>query len=233
MLPVYEKELSNFKKNLDSLESGVNSRESGVSSRNTAAPVSSLPSPDSRLSSPDSWFSLLSKVQGHYKLEKGQPVFPDTTLTIEALAPELQGLNAIQFSRKEQAAAGTTIKFSATRPVKILVGFFVNKPGSAANNASRLPTNDSRLLKEPELETDASANDYGQAETKIANALLLPGLPPINVHSYSFKPGEHILTLGKGICLILGVIDDNLPMHIYDARLNEPGKKDIDWLFDN
>jgi len=166
-------------------------------------------------------------------LEKGHPVSPDTSLTIEALAPELQGLNAIQFSRKEQAAAGTTIKFSATRPVKILVGFFINKPGSAANTPINYQPSTVNFLKEPELETDASANDYGQAETKIANALLLPGLPPVNVHSYSFTPGEHILTLGKGICLILGVIDDSLPMHIYNARLNEPGKKDIDWLFDN
>src|SRR6185369_5592861 len=48
MLPVYEKELSNFKKNLDSLQSADVKRETGVDSPNAAAHVSRLTSADSR-----------------------------------------------------------------------------------------------------------------------------------------------------------------------------------------
>lgn len=214
MLPVYEKELTNFKKNLDSLKKLIVDSSKWIDLH---------PGPHKVLQLNNATVSLLSKAEGYYTLTKGQPVFLDTTVAIEAVAPELQGLNAIQFSRTQQQAEGTVLTFSANKPVKILVGFFaINHQLTTIN-----------YLKEPELETDASANDYGQAETKMAHALLLPGLPPVNVHSYSFAAGGHTLTLGKGICLILGVVDDTDPIHIYDARLNEPGKKDIDWLFDN
>lgn len=230
MVPVYEKELANFQKNLDSLLSGA--------TRPSATGASSQPvreGGNAAMHGPldNATVSITSKTAGSYTLEKGQAVFPDTTMNIEALAPELEGLKALRFSRRVQEEQGTAITFSTTKPIKILVGFFAPKKAFGEANASRLPTPVSRLLKEPELETDASANDYGQAETKIANALLVPGLPPVNVHSYSFKAGEHTLTLGKGICLILGFTGDEAPLRPYDARLNEPGKKDLDWLFDN
>jgi hypothetical protein len=49
------------------------------------------------------------------------------------------------------------------------VGFF--KPTRVAFSK------DTIFLKAPELETNASANDYGQSETKIANALVIKGMP--------------------------------------------------------
>jgi hypothetical protein len=83
------------------------------------------------------------------------------------------------------------------------------------------------------LETDASANDFGQSETKIRNALLISGLPPVNVHSFSFKPGNNVLTLPKGIALVLGFIDDEAPLKPRDAGLVPGGvKKELDWLFE-
>jgi len=33
-------------------------------------------------------------------------------------------------------------------------------------------------------------------------------MPPVNVHTYSFKAGSNTLTLPKGICLVLGFVDD-------------------------
>lgn len=216
MVPVYEKELANFKKNLDSL-SQTGSRASVAAK--TAAPL------------PSAAITWTGDVPDTFMLQKGQSVFSDTTVAIENIAPELQGLKAIRLPRHAQAADGTTLRFSTNKPIKVLIGFFAPQKGFAAD--SRLLTPGSRLLKEPELETDASANDYGQADTKIANALLIPGWPPVNVHSYSFSAGEHTLTLGKGVCLVLGCISDDAPLHSYDARLNEPGKKDLDWLFDN
>jgi hypothetical protein len=240
MVPVYEKELANFKKNLDSLQSGAGSAELGGTGQGSGVDNSG-PGPVRRDSAgvrtskslPDAAVLIKSPADGLYTLEKGQSVFLNTTTFIYNIAPELQGLKALHFSRAVQESQGTTITFSAAQPIKILIGFFAPKQAFAAGNAARLTSHASLLLKEPELETDASANDYGQAETKITNALLIPGWPPVNVHSYSFKAGDHTLVLAKGVCLVLGFIPDDTPLHVYDARLGEPGKKDLDWLFDN
>ena len=87
-------------------------------------------------------------------------------------------------------------------------------------------------MRAPQLENDASANDYGQAEAKIRNAVWIAGMPPLNVHTYSFKAGTHTLKLGKGMCLVLGAVPETEQVRIYDAGLQEAGTRVIDWLFD-
>ena len=83
------------------------------------------------------------------------------------------------------------------------------------------------------METDATANDYGQAESKIRNALIVSGLPSVNIHSFSFKAGTNTLALPTGICLILGFVDDSQEIPVYDAGLISGGvKKELDWLFE-
>lgn len=146
-------------------------------------------------------------------------IFSDRDYSIHAIAPELRGLRGLVMSYDKQAREGTTVTFTTKSPVKLLVGFFNAK--------------DSFILKAPELETNASANNYGQSETKIANAVVVKGLPPVNIHSYSFGAGTHTLKLARGIGLILGAVPDNQPLPLYDAGLTEKGaKKEIDWLFE-
>jgi hypothetical protein len=159
---------------------------------------------------------LITKAAGSYRLDEGAKVFTDTAATISKLAPELKELSGLSFSKEQQQLQGTAINFSCTTPVNVLVGFF---------NA-KLPA----YLKEPELETNAQANDYGQAEIKIANAIIIDGLPPVNIHSYSFPAGTHQLVLGKGACLVLGFTTQSIKP--YDAGLNDPFTKNIDWLFE-
>jgi hypothetical protein len=144
--------------------------------------------------------------------------FSDSGLTIKAVASPLKGLKGLSQSVVEQRRVGTRIEFSCTEPVDLLVGFF-NQKGSA-------------FLPPPQLETDASANDFGQAEPRISNAVIVAGMPSVNVHSWSFKPGKHRLELGKGFCLVLGFAKSSEKTKTYDAGLNEPGKKDLDWLFE-
>ena len=91
--------------------------------------------------------------------------------------------------------------------------------------------NEIEFAKAPELETDASANDYGQGEIKISNAVLTNGLPAVNIHSYYFNAGTHTLNLPKGALLLLGFIDGNQEIKIYNAGLGAYGKE-IDWLFE-
>jgi hypothetical protein len=160
-------------------------------------------------SSPVAWYSIRT----------GSDLFTDTATYIKDYAEELAGLNAVKLSKSQQIAEGTTLKFSNERPVKVLVGYFNSK--------------DRRFLQPPELETDASANDYGQAEIKIRNAMLVSGMPPVNIHTYSFKAGDNTLTLGKGAALVLGFIDDEQQVKVYDAGLVPGGvKKELDWLFE-
>ena len=81
----------------------------------------------------------------------------------------------------------------------------------------------------PRLETDASANQYGQADIKIANAMEIENMPAVNVHQYHFEAGEHMLNLGQGQCLILGFSKAAPDFVTRDAGFME--KSAIDWLF--
>jgi hypothetical protein len=160
---------------------------------------------------------ILSQPNAAYTVASGQLAFADTTLQIKDAAIELQGLKGIKMSRANQISKGTSIQFSTAKPVKLLIGYF-NKLDNA-------------FAKAPELETDASANDYGQGEIKILNAVTIEGMPPVNIHSYSFKAGSHTLNLPKGAMLLLGFIDGNQEIKIYNAGLGAYGKE-IDWLFE-
>jgi hypothetical protein len=204
LLPQYEQELAYFKKNIDSLKAGSNKK--------TVVAIAALQNAKVTINTPG-----LST----YMVDSNATVFSDTTARIKFMAPELKGLKAVQLNMAAQQAQGTSISFTCDQPVKLLVGFFY------------LKEKNTRFSPLPNLETDASANEYGQAETKIANALILPGMPPVNVHSYSFTAGTHTLTLAKGAALVLGFVKEEEPLHKYDAGFTENGKEvNIDWLFE-
>jgi len=152
-----------------------------------------------------------------YVIAKDAPLFADTAIKIKEVAAQLVGLKGVKLAKEKQIKIGTEIKFSTKVPVKLLIGFFNQK--------------DAQYLAPPQLETDASANNYGQSEIKISNALVPYGFPPVNVHAYSFPAGTHTLNLGKGACLVLGFIDDKQELRIFNAGLDGRGK-DIDWLFE-
>ena len=162
--------------------------------------------------------AVTGPINDYFTLDSGARVFTDTSLTIRAFAGPLQGLQAIRQSFVQQRTKGTLISFTNTEPADLLIGFFDQK------GAGYLPA--------PQLETDASANDYGQAEPKISHAIVINGMPAVNIHAWSFRPGAHTLELGKGSCLVLGFVKPLGAMRAYDAALNEPGKKDVDWLFE-
>ncbi|HTM99680.1 MAG TPA: hypothetical protein VL088_13085 [Pedobacter sp.] len=151
------------------------------------------------------------------KLNKSATVFTDTIVKIKEITEKLIGLQSISYSKSAQAKTGTEITFTTKKPVKLLIGYFNEK--------------NPKYLAAPQLETDASANNYGQSEIKISNAIIVEGYPPVNVHAFSFAAGTHTLNLGKGECLVLGFIDDNEELRIFNAGLDGRGR-DIDWLFE-
>jgi hypothetical protein len=204
MLPVFETELNTFKYKIDSLKKNASV---------VGKQVSAFQSADVKLK------------EKTFTIDINASVFTDTSLVLKSFAPELKGLQAVQLSFKQQQRSGTTMNFTTDKPVKILVGFFKTQRAAF--------TTDTIFLKEPELETNASADDYGQAEIKISNAVAIDGMPPVNIHVYNFKAGTHQLNLGKGVCLVLGFVDGQHAIPLYDAMLmSDPKNKNIDWLFE-
>ncbi|HWI90069.1 MAG TPA: hypothetical protein VNT20_02295 [Flavisolibacter sp.] len=187
--------------------------------------IDSLKSPSKNVSSSQKLVlknadvTLITKPEAFYSIETGKELFTDTATYIKDFAEELKQLNGLKLSKSKQIEEGTIIKFSSVKPVKVLVGYF-NSP-------------DRKFLQEPQLETDASANDYGQAEIKIRNGLIISGMPPVNIHTFSFKAGTNTLTLPKGACLILGFVDESQNIPAHDAGLVSGGvRRELDWLFE-
>ncbi len=156
--------------------------------------------------------TLLQPVKGYYTPGTGANMFIGRDYYISSALPALRGLQGLQLSKEQQEATGTTLQFRNERPVKVVVGFFQSK--------------DKTYLQAPDLETDASADDHGQAAVRIAHALQVPGLPPVNVHTYYFAAGSHELRLGKGACLVLGFMDGQQEIAGYDT------KQTAEWLFE-
>jgi hypothetical protein len=207
MLPVFEKELKIFRYKIDSLKNNVGK---------IVANVKSFTNADVRTT---------DSAEAYFTITVGSQIFADINLIVKSFAKELQGLQGVNFGYKQQLTESASFTFVCDKPVKVLVGFF--KPQKAAF------TKDVIYLKEPELETNASADDYGQSEIKISNAIAIEGMPPVNIHTYSFKAGKNILKLEKGVCLILGFVDGDTVVPVYDAGLiNDLRNKNIDWLFE-
>ncbi len=153
-----------------------------------------------------------------YSLTPGQKAYTDNNAVIEEVADELKLLKGIRLSDTEQQSEGTVLKFKNDKPVKVVVGYF--------------NTNSYSALRPPTLETNAAANDRGQADIKIANAMRFNGLYPVNVYTYRYEAGNNELLLGKGRVLILGFIDADTEIPVHDAGISvEKDGVPVDWLF--
>ncbi len=135
-------------------------------------------------------------------------------LTVEALAPELKGMKGFIFDGEKKRSEATTFNFSCTKPVKLLVGYFKG--------------DNKRFAQAPKLEIDASANDYGQAEPLLQNAVAVKNWGVANIHAYHFEAGEHSLTLPRGFLLVAGFTADD----VKGRNVGLAGADDTpDWLF--
>jgi hypothetical protein len=202
MLPHYERELNNFRRHIARLRLQV---------EGTAPAVSNAP-----LRSAD--IKLLDKQHKLSPLVVGEKLFSDAdSITLRALADELQGLQFLRLSMDEQQADKTLIAFACDSAVNVLVGYF---------NSGK-----SIYLQPPTLETNANANDRGQAEVLLANALDASCAPSLNVHAYRFEAGEHTIELGKGAALVLGFANAAQQPTPRDAGLGSGARETVDWLF--
>ncbi|MDR0987911.1 MAG: glycoside hydrolase family 20 zincin-like fold domain-containing protein [Prevotellaceae bacterium] len=200
LLPHYETELANLLANIAMLRS---KGEAQAKETLPAMPFSPAP------------IQLLTHDLKPLTLRPGAELFSNLPESrVEALAPELNGLTAYCFDGDRQREKGTTLHFTSKTPVTLLVGYFRD--------------DQRRYAKAPKLETDASANEYGQAEAKLTNAIRLQKLPLADVHTYQFGAGTHQLRLPKGYLLVLGFTDSEVTPR--NAALSGSDET-VDWLF--
>ena len=161
--------------------------------------------------------TILTKGISTYPLHTGQQVYDDHRATVSKVADGLKNLKGVKLNAGQQGKEGTVLRFRNEKPVKVLAGYFNTNSGS--------------VLQPPTLETNAAANDRGQADIRIANAMMLQGLYPVNVYTYSYDAGENELVLDRGLALILGFIGGDTEINPYDAGKGLEEGKTVDWLF--
>ncbi len=200
MLVHYEQELANFKANLRMLKEQA---------AGTFAPEQKKHTPLREAA-----FRLHSGQQT-VLLTQGASLFSNLpNAKVDGLAEELEGLHALVLDGDAQRKTATTLDFECEKPVKILVGYFRD--------------DQRKYAKAPKLETDATANDYGQAEACLTHAVHLSGMPLANVHAYHFPAGRHTLLLPVGYSMVLGFTSDDITPR--NAGLGG-GNEAMDWLF--
>ncbi len=196
MLPHYEAELKALKANIDLLKN-----------KGQAIEVELVQAQDAEVA-----------LQGTFrrvKLTEGASLFSNRPeLTIDGLAPELEGLTAFVFDGEKKRSEATTFTFTCKQPVALLVGYFKG--------------DNKRFAQAPKLEIDATANDYNQAEPLLTNAVSVKEWALANVHPYRFEAGSHTVTLPRGYLLVLGFTDS--PLAVRNVGLAGSDEA-CDWLF--
>ncbi len=148
------------------------------------------------------------------RLEKGALLFEGRDEAVDSVAAELEGLDALIMNRDTTRIVGGTVEFECDEDVKMLVGFFID--------------DQNKFASPPKLETDATGNEYGQAEPLISNAISMSKMPMLNIHAYHLKAGCNLIRLPKGIIMVAGFT--STPLKTRDAGLNG-ANSEVDWLF--
>lgn len=198
---VYQKEFENYKINLALLKS----KQNGINQKTLIK--SALPASGIKIS------GNISTI----KPQVGSLLYSNIdSAKIKEIAPELLKLDAWVFNSQSQSDDATSIEFETTDSVQLLVGFFRD--------------DQRKYAKAPTLETDASANLYGQADPLILNAVRIDYLPAVNVHAFKFEKGHHKITLPRGLCIVFGFTNSKIAP--FDAGLTGIGaSQTMDWMF--
>lgn len=209
LLPKYEQELANLKKNIAMLKA-----QAAGTYKIKAEDIKPLKDATQQTGA-----FQMENINGEanfktVKIAKGAKLFNDLDSVVTDFAPELAGMNAYVMNSSKQRGASTSLIFTTKKPVQLLIGYFRD--------------DQMKYAKAPKLETDATANDYGQAEPQLTSAIRIDGMPQVNIHKYEFAAGKHTLLLPKGFLLVLGATGDKITAR--DAGLSGADKA-IDWLF--
>ncbi len=191
LIPLYEKELTDFQARVATLEQGTN-----------AAPVD-----ESKIAPlPSAAFKLISTNAETYTVKAGAQPFTDRGYKIAQLAPELNGLTGIRFSH-DAAKSGkyVPVEIELSEPAQVLVGYF-KSPKKA-------------WLQVPKLEFAAQADERGGVDTVIENAASIQQCPNVDIHAFRYDAGRQRLEfIGTGSFVILGVVPQSVQIIKRDAH---------------
>jgi hypothetical protein len=192
VLPLYEKELADFKAQVAALKD-PKPTEPDASTAASAWPTAK--------------FELLSTNAETYEVKVGARPFADRKYTLTGLAPELNGLTGIRFSH-EAAKNGRyePVEFEVAEPVRVLIGYFQN---------------DRDLwLQVPNLDVASHADERGGVDVLLRNAATVEECPAVNVHAFRYEAGRHKLeVIGKGSFVVLGVVPASAKLEKRDAKV--------------
>jgi hypothetical protein len=193
VVPLYEKELSDFRAGLAEL------KKPSAATIN-AALIKAWPAAK---------FNLLSTNAETYEVKIRARPFADRKYTLTELAPELNGLTGIRFSHEEaKNGRHVPLEFEVTEPVRVLIGYFQNER--------------ELWLQVPNLDFASHADERGGVEPVIRNAAAIEECPNVNVHAFRYEPGRHKLELiGKGSFVVLGVVPQSVDLEKRDAKLGQ------------
>ena len=197
VLPLYEKELADFRAEL-------------AERRSPNRPVSNdRQRANSEIGAPLVWpaasFKLISTNAETYEVKLGAKPFADRKYTITELAPELTGLTGIRFSH-EAAKNGryVPVEFEVTVPVRVLIGYFQNERDL--------------WLQVPNLDFASHADERGGIDPVLRNAAAIDECPNVNIHAFRYEPGRYKLEMiGKGSFVILGIVPQSAQLEKRDA----------------
>jgi hypothetical protein len=190
VLPLYEKELADFRAQL------VELRAPKAVGSAASASIAAWPAAK---------FKLISTNAETYEVKVGARPFADRKYTFTELAPELNGLIGIRFSHEEaKNGRHVPMEFETGEPVRVLIGYFQS---------------DRELwLQVPNLDFASHADERGGIDTVLRNAAMIDECPGVNVHAFRYEPGRHKLELiGKGSFVVLGVVPQSVELKKRDA----------------
>jgi len=192
VLPLYEKELADFKAQVTELK---DSKRAGPE---TGTQITAWPAAK---------FKLINTNAETYEVKLGARPFADRKYTLTELAPELNGLTGIRFSHEEaKNGRHVPVEFEVTEPVRVLIGYFQNERDL--------------WLQVPNLDVASQADERGGVDVVLRNAAAIDECPSVNVHAFRYEPGWHKLELiGKGSFVVLGVVPQSFELKKRDAKL--------------
>jgi len=196
VLPLYQKELEDFRAQVEQLKSGA----TNTVGLGTGVPIAAWLAAK---------FKLLSTNAEPYQVRVGARPFADRQYTITELAPELNGLTGIRFSHEQAKNGGyEPLEFEVAEPVRVLVGYFQSERDI--------------WLQAPNLDVASHADERGGVEPVVRNAAEIESCPALNVHAFRYGPGRQKLELiGKGSFVVLGLVPQSARLEPRDAH--KPG----------
>lgn len=211
MLPLYEKELENFRRHVKDAKNGI-------------FPVANTEN-EKVIPLKNALFENLSQECEEYTVENGQTVFTDASTRIEEMAGELKGLRGLRFSKNDAVADGMTLRLKLEEDAKILIGYFQVKPNEPQKYAKE-------WLKPETLETNTFADERGGLMPVIKNAVKIQGLPLVNVHAFLYEKGVHEIYMGTGAFLMLGAVPAAQDIQVRNAEMERESLESLDWLYE-